>query len=201
MPRQFCGHVHALEAVRAMLVVSSVQVVFVDSAGTHTLSPRVRPSICSTTPTCCRLCTLAVSPCVMCVYDACIAAFLTQPSAIVSCWPADIQPGQGLYYSTLTSSWRVINCNSSSYGVANRTYGLTPAPCKECPQGMVASRNASYLNSARHYVSNGDGTGGYVSVEACVTQPGAWQSCSSGLAALTFTESKMAAAHLWLPSG
>lgn len=43
---------------------------------------------------------------------------------------ADIQPGQGLYYSTLTQSWRARNCDSNNYGVTNRTYGLTPSACR-----------------------------------------------------------------------
>jgi hypothetical protein len=44
--------------------------------------------------------------------------------------PADIKAGQGLYYSTITGSWRARNCVNDNYGVPNTTYGLTPAPCK-----------------------------------------------------------------------
>lgn len=45
---------------------------------------------------------------------------------------ADIMPGQGLYYTALTKSYRVKNCISNSYGVSNITYGLTPSPCRDC---------------------------------------------------------------------
>lgn len=41
-------------------------------------------------------------------------------------------PGQGLYYTTLTQTWRARNCVANSYGVANVTYGLTPYACREC---------------------------------------------------------------------
>lgn len=45
---------------------------------------------------------------------------------------ADIQAGQGLYFSSTTATWRARNCSSNNYGVANLTYGLTPAPCRVC---------------------------------------------------------------------
>jgi len=45
---------------------------------------------------------------------------------------ADIMPGQGLYYTTLTQTWRARNCLVNSYGVSNQTYGLTPYACREC---------------------------------------------------------------------
>lgn len=45
---------------------------------------------------------------------------------------ADIQAGQGLYYSTLSKTYRAKDCNANTFGVANTTYGLTPAPCREC---------------------------------------------------------------------
>jgi hypothetical protein len=39
-------------------------------------------------------------------------------------------PGQGLYYSTITGSWRARMCDTNNYGVSNKTYGLSPNPCK-----------------------------------------------------------------------
>jgi hypothetical protein len=51
-------------------------------------------------------------------------------NALSVCPPADIMPGQGLYYSTLTQSWRARNCDTNNYGVNNRTYGLTPFACR-----------------------------------------------------------------------
>jgi hypothetical protein len=45
---------------------------------------------------------------------------------------ADIMPGQGLYYTALTKSYRAKNCLVNSYGVSNTTYGLTPSPCRDC---------------------------------------------------------------------
>jgi hypothetical protein len=44
--------------------------------------------------------------------------------------PADIMPGQGLYYTSTTATWRARNCDSNNYGVANITFGLTPSPCR-----------------------------------------------------------------------
>lgn len=82
-------------------------------------------------------------------------------------------PGQGLYFSTLTGTWRARNCDSNSYGVANKTYGLTPAACRDCPTGQVATRAPGYPVSASYYVDNGDGTGGFISVKACVNLAGA----------------------------
>jgi hypothetical protein len=52
-------------------------------------------------------------------------------SSCVFC-PADIQAGQGLYFETLTKTWRVKNCDTNNYGVQNITYGLTPSPCRDC---------------------------------------------------------------------
>lgn len=42
----------------------------------------------------------------------------------------DIQTGQGLYYETLTKTWRAKDCVSDGYGVTNTTFGLTPTPCR-----------------------------------------------------------------------
>lgn len=79
-------------------------------------------------------------------------------------------------YSTYTGgqrTFRARNCDSNSYGVSKISYGRTPSPCRQCPAGMVASSDkVSYPNSASFYVDNGDGTGGFVDVKACVTQAG-----------------------------
>lgn len=83
---------------------------------------------------------------------------------------ADIQPGQGLLYETLTKTWRAKDCALNSYGIKNLSYGLTPAPCKDCPAGTVASRDLS--TSAQYYHVNADGTGGFTDEMACVTKPG-----------------------------
>ena len=91
---------------------------------------------------------------------------------VLTCALADIQPGQGLYYETLTKTWRAKNCDTNAYGVANTTYGLTPAACKACPINLVANKNASYSTSAAYYTSNSDGTGGFTNLLACVTIPG-----------------------------
>jgi hypothetical protein len=84
-----------------------------------------------------------------------------------------IQAGQALYYQTITRTYRAVDCTSNSYGVANKMYGLTPAPCKACPTNLVAVRNASYPTSASFYTTNADGSGGFTSVRACVTVAGA----------------------------
>lgn len=51
--------------------------------------------------------------------------------------PADIMPGQGLIYMTLTKSWRLRNCTSNGYGVSNITYGLSPSPCRDCKYSVA----------------------------------------------------------------
>lgn len=86
-----------------------------------------------------------------------------------------ILPGQGLYYSTITGSWRARNCDSDSYGVSNITYGLTPAPCRDCPSGMTAVNNATtFPNSTQYYYGANSALGaeGFISALACVTKAG-----------------------------
>lgn len=93
-----------------------------------------------------------------------------------------IKPGQGLMFSSLTSSWRARNCVNNEYGVSNTTFGLSPMPCKPCPQNMVTSTDrVNYPNSSSYYVTNGDNplTGGFVDVRACVTQDG-WGASGRG---------------------
>jgi hypothetical protein len=58
------------------------------------------------------------------------ALLLPHLSPSLAASAADIQPGQGLYFETLEGTYRARNCDSNAYGVANRTYGLTPAPCR-----------------------------------------------------------------------
>jgi hypothetical protein len=41
-------------------------------------------------------------------------------------------PGQGLYYLTLTKTFRAKNCDSNNYGVSNITTGLAPFTCRDC---------------------------------------------------------------------
>jgi hypothetical protein len=88
-------------------------------------------------------------------------------------------PGQGLYFSTLTNTWRARNCDSNSYGVANKTYGLTPAACRDCPTGQVATLAAPYTVPQRFYSISGT-DGGFTSVMACVNMPGGYSFTSSG---------------------
>lgn len=76
-----------------------------------------------------------------------------------------ILPGQGLYYATLTKSWRAVDCNESRFGVSNITYGLTPAACRDCPSGTLTSTQIPA--SAKYLAATG-----YTSVLACVTKPG-----------------------------
>lgn len=86
--------------------------------------------------------------------------------------PADIQPGQGLLYETLTKTWRAQNCIKNNYGLSAITYGLTPAPCKDCPNYMVATTDAAFPSSVKYFTWNADGTGGFISPFACVTTAG-----------------------------
>lgn len=60
---------------------------------------------------------------------------LTDCAGLCSCLSppsphTDIEAGQALYYASLTQSYRAVNCNDDNYGVANRTYGWTPTPCR-----------------------------------------------------------------------
>lgn len=85
--------------------------------------------------------------------------------------PADMRPGQGLY-PPINGTQTVRNCDNSSYGPANRTYGLTPAPCVECEHGLVARLDMGFAQSNRYFVRHADGAGGFVSAQACVALPG-----------------------------
>jgi hypothetical protein len=90
--------------------------------------------------------------------------------------PADVKPGQGLYRSQAldgTTTWFAKNCDANSYGVKSVLYGRVVMPCRECPAGMVTSKDAAtFPNSASHYADNGDGTGGFTDPRACVSQAG-----------------------------
>lgn len=44
--------------------------------------------------------------------------------------PAVIQPGQGLFYSSISQTYRARNCDDNTYGVPTRFYGLTAFPCR-----------------------------------------------------------------------
>lgn len=106
---------------------------------------------------------------------------LTVPACAAPCVscvlpPTDILPGQGLYYTSITATWRARNCETNNYGVANLTYGLSPAPCRDCPSGMVAVANSSYSNSLKYFANTSAifsaSEGGFTNVAACVTQDG-----------------------------
>lgn len=43
---------------------------------------------------------------------------------------AVIQPGQGLFFSSLTQTFRARNCEDNEYGAPSRFYGLTTYPCR-----------------------------------------------------------------------
>jgi hypothetical protein len=92
----------------------------------------------------------------------------------VSCSAADIMPGQGLYFETLTQSWRARNCSNNNYGVDKVAYGLSSAACRPCPQGMITSTDRiQYPNSSAWFVrSNTTSTEGFTSPLACVNQAG-----------------------------
>lgn len=83
-------------------------------------------------------------------------------------------PGQGLYYETLTKSWRARNCTANTYGVDKVAYGLVTSACKPCPLNMVTSTsNVTYPRSASWYVSDSvTQTAGFISPMACVNQAG-----------------------------
>ena len=88
----------------------------------------------------------------------------------------DVKPGQGLYRSQAldgTTTWFAKNCDANSYGLKSVLYGRVVMPCRDCPAGMVTSKDAAtFPNSASHFVDNGDGTGGFTDPLACVTQAG-----------------------------
>jgi hypothetical protein len=102
----------------------------------------------------------------------------THPTAVVGCHlpctapSADIQPGQGLLYEALTKTWRAQNCIKNNFGLATITYGLTPAPCRDCPNNMVATTDSAFPSSSKYFTRNADGTGGFISPFACVTTAG-----------------------------
>lgn len=94
--------------------------------------------------------------------------------AVLCCVAADIMPGQGLYYESLTQSWRARNCSSNNYGVDRITYGLSSSACRPCPQGMMTSTDRmQYPNSSAWFVrDNATKTEGFTSPMACVNQAG-----------------------------
>jgi len=69
--------------------------------------------------------------------------------------------------------YRSRNCNSDNWGVNVTTYGQDIDTCRPCPLGLVTSSNSTtYPVSSSYHVDNGDGSGGFISGLACVTQPG-----------------------------
>lgn len=89
------------------------------------------------------------------------------PAALLPCCLADIQLGQGLYYETLTKTWRAKNCLNNTYGMTNNTFGLTPNPCRdcECTQPHVACVSPPHM--LKSYLSADE--------RACCTVPGLTQ--------------------------
>jgi hypothetical protein len=83
--------------------------------------------------------------------------------------PADINPGQGMYFSAATNAYRAVSCDTNNYGVANLTYGLAAFPCRDCPTGMETSKTAT--PSSGFYTVSSSGSG-FTSPMACVTKQG-----------------------------
>ena len=83
---------------------------------------------------------------------------------------ADIGPGQGMYYSAVSSSFVGVNCDSNSYGVGSITAGLSANPCRACAAGMHTSLDLP--SSAAYWASDGAGKQGFTSPLACVTKAG-----------------------------
>jgi hypothetical protein len=52
------------------------------------------------------------------------------------------------------------------------TFDLDIRNCQDCVGLVTSSNSTSYPVSSSYYVNNGDGTGGFISPLACVTQPG-----------------------------
>lgn len=64
-------------------------------------------------------------------------------------------PGQGLVYMTLSKTWRARNCTTNNYGVSNITYGLSPAPCRDCEclpacRACLICVSVSHLHTYKH---------------------------------------------------
>lgn len=75
-----------------------------------------------------------------------------------------------MYFSAATNTYRAVNCDTNSFGVADATYGLAASPCRDCPAGMQTS--TSLASSVAYWVSDGNGKQGFTSPMACVTLPG-----------------------------
>lgn len=86
------------------------------------------------------------------------------------CSSADLQPGQGMYYSAVTNSYTAVNCDTNSYGVGSIRAGLAANPCMACPSGMHTSLDLPA--SAAYWASDGAGKQGFTSPLACVTRAG-----------------------------
>lgn len=61
---------------------------------------------------------------------------------------------------------------SLAAGVSNTTYGLSPSPCRDCVDGLIAANAPSFSTNQQYFVKNADGSGGFTSEKACVTRPG-----------------------------
>lgn len=84
----------------------------------------------------------------------------------------DIMPGQGMYLSSISNTFRAVNCDTDSYGVANITYGLSVLPCRACPGPGMQTSTLSPL-SMQYWASDGiSGRQGFTHPLACVTKPG-----------------------------
>jgi hypothetical protein len=87
----------------------------------------------------------------------------------VCCVLPDVHPGQGVLYSTATSTFRAVNCNKNNYGSASRRYGLEAAPCRDCPAGT----DTAYGNWAdANFAFDSNGNGGFTGPGACAIKAG-----------------------------
>jgi hypothetical protein len=89
-----------------------------------------------------------------------------------------IMAGQGLVYQASSGKFVATNCDTNSYGAANITYGREAQPCRQCPVGLVTSRELP--NSAQFWASDGGGRQGFTHPMSCVTPAGFGMSARGG---------------------
>lgn len=81
---------------------------------------------------------------------------------------ADITAGRGMYHNAASKTYWATNCDSSSYGVKNTTYGLSAHPCNDCPSGMYTEASLALTAPYTARDTPGDLLG-FANPLACVT--------------------------------
>lgn len=82
----------------------------------------------------------------------------------------------GIVVALQHTAWTLLYFAAPAAGdckVTTTAHAVAACVCRDCPTGQITSSNsARFPNSASYFVRNPDGSGGFVSVKACVNLPG-----------------------------